>query len=186
MTLNGFTLDIVFVTITSIVRIRTINLETINNRSALSKLINNVMLFIVTCGFIGYLPGAPGTYASILGCIIVYFFTFSSVFGNVAFVCCLALCSVVCINLLKYDSEDPSYIVIDEFVGMFVTMAGHKTNLFNIIIGFILFRFFDIIKPYPIRRVEHLKGGYGVVADDVLAGIFANLLMYLGYMIFKL
>ncbi|MCX5812249.1 MAG: phosphatidylglycerophosphatase A [Proteobacteria bacterium] len=161
-------------------------METTDKSSALSKLTNNFLLFIVTCGFIGYLPGASGTYASILGCIIVYFFTFSSFSGNVVFICCLTVCSIVCINLLKYDSEDPSYIVIDELVGMLVTMAGHETNLLNIISGFILFRFFDIIKPYPIRRVERLKGGYGVVADDVLAGIFANLLMYLGYMVFKI
>jgi phosphatidylglycerophosphatase A len=94
--------------------------------------------------------------------------------------------SVVSISLLKYEGEDPSYIVIDELVGMFITMAGHEMNIMNIISGFILFRFFDIIKPYPIRRVEHFKGGYGIVADDVLAGIFANMLIYLGYMIFKL
>jgi phosphatidylglycerophosphatase A len=165
--------------------VRTINLETIKNKLPLSKLANKFLLFIVTCGFIGYLPGAPGTYASILGCFIVYFIAFSSVFGNMVFVCCLTVCSVISINLLKYDGEDPSYIVLDELVGMFVTMAGHKMNLLNIITGFIFFRFFDIIKPFPIRHVERLKGGYGVVADDVLAGIFANLLMYLGYMIFK-
>ncbi|MCX5804769.1 MAG: phosphatidylglycerophosphatase A [Proteobacteria bacterium] len=160
-------------------------MEIINNKVPLSKLANNFLLFIVTCGFIGYLPGAPGTYASILGCFILYFFTFSSVFGNIIFVCCLTVCSIVCINLLKYDDDDPSYISIDELVGMFVTMAGHKINLLNIISGFILFRFFDIIKPFPIRHVERFKKGYGIVADDVLAGIFANLLMYLGYMIFK-
>ena len=161
------------------------NLETVNNKLPLSKL-NNFLLFIVTCGFIGFLPGAPGTYASILGCIILYFFTFSSVFGNIVFVCCLTVCSVVCINLLEYEGEDPSYIVIDEIVGMFITMTGHEMNLLNIISGFILFRFFDIIKPYPIRRVERFKGGYGIVADDVLAGIFANMLIHLGYIIFKL
>jgi phosphatidylglycerophosphatase A len=160
-------------------------LETVNNRPVLSKLVNNFLLFIVTCGFIGYLPGAPGTYASILGCIIAYFFTFNSVFGNAVFVCSLAVCSVVCINLLKYSGKDPSYIVIDELVGMFVTMTGFKPDLLNIISGFILFRFFDIIKPPPIRNVEHFKGGYGVVADDVLAGIFANMFMHLGYIIFK-
>jgi phosphatidylglycerophosphatase A len=182
---NGFTLDIVFVTITSINRIRTINLETVNKKPAPSKLANNLLLFIVTCGFIGYLPGAPGTYASILGCVIVYFVNFNSLLGNIIFVCCLTLFSIVCINFLEYEGEDPSYIVIDELVGMFITMAGHPSNFLNIISGLILFRFFDIIKPYPIRRVESLKVGYGVVADDILAGVFANLLLYSGYMIFK-
>ena len=159
-------------------------LGNVNHRPGLSKFANSFLLFVITCGYIGYLPGAPGTYASILACIIVYFLTFSSVFWNMVFVCCLAVCSIVCINLMKYGDEDPYYIVIDELVGMFFTMAGHKPDFLNIIIGFILFRFFDIIKPYPIRRVEHLKGGYGVVADDVLSGIFANLLMCSGYMVF--
>jgi phosphatidylglycerophosphatase A len=157
------------------------NLETVNNKLLLSKLLNNFLLFVVTCGFIGYLPGAPGTYASILGCIIVYFFTFDYFLGNIVFVCSLAACSIICINLLKYDGKDPSYIVIDELVGMFVTMAGFKPDILNIISGFIFFRFFDIIKPYPIRQVEHFKGGYGVVADDILAGVFANLFIHLGH-----
>lgn len=157
----------------------------VDSRPALYKLANNFLLFIVTCGFIGYLPGAPGTYASILGCIAVYFLASDSVLVNVVFVCSLIVCSVVCINLLKYNGEDPSYIVIDEFAGVFVTMAGFKPDLLNITCGFILFRFFDIIKPYPIRNVEHFKRGYGIVADDVLAGIFANMLMNLGYIIFK-
>jgi phosphatidylglycerophosphatase A len=88
--------------------------------------------------------------------------------------------------LLKYDGKDPSYIVIDELAGMFVAMAGHKPTALNIISGFILFRIFDIIKPYPIRRVERLKGGYGVVADDVLAGIFANCLIWLEYLVLRI
>ena len=136
-------------------------------------------MFIAACGYIGYLPGAPGTYASAFGCIIVYFFPFLTTFYSLPFLCVFVVCSIICINLLKYDGEDPPYIVIDELVGIFVTMAGHKPTILNIFIGFILFRVFDIIKPYPIRRIERLKGGYGVVADDVLAGIFANLILWM-------
>lgn len=145
----------------------------------MSKTLQNILKFIVTCGYIGYLPVAPGTYASILGCLIIYFSPFSSTPYNLLFLCVFAACSIICINLLKYDGEDPSYIVIDELAGMFITMAGHELTILNIFTGFIFFRLFDIIKPYPIRRIERLKGGYGVVADDVLAGIFANLMLYL-------
>ena len=56
-------------------------------------------------------------------------------------------------------------------------MAGHRASLVNILIGFVLFRIFDIAKPFPINRAERLPGGYGVMADDVLAGIFANILL---------
>jgi phosphatidylglycerophosphatase A len=144
------------------------------------------LLFIATCGFVGYLPVAPGTYASILGCAVAYFFPFSSLSGNTLFLCGLIVCSVLCVNRLKYEGEDPPYIVIDEFAGMLVAMAGHKTTALNLLIGFILFRFFDIIKPYPIKHFERLKGGYGVVADDIVAGIFANLLLWMGYYVLNI
>jgi len=101
------------------------------------------------------------------------------------FLCCLIPVSILCINILEYHDDDPSYIVIDELAGMSVTMAGHEANLLNIITGFILFRFFDIIKCYPVKQVERFKKGYGVVADDVLAGIFANMVICLGYAILK-
>ena len=129
----------------------------------------------------GYIPGAPGTYASILGCVILYVLPFDSRFSSVVLVFVAALISIICVNNLMYDGEDPSYIVIDELAGMFAAMAGHNVTLLSLFIGFILFRFFDIIKPYPIRRLERLRGGYGVVADDIVAGVFANFLLWLGY-----
>jgi phosphatidylglycerophosphatase A len=135
----------------------------------------------VTCGFVGYIPGAPGTYASILGCVILYVLPFDSLFSSVVLVFVVAVISVISVNNLMYDGDDPSYIVIDELAGMFVTIAGHEVTLLSLFIGFILFRFFDIIKPYPIRQLERLRGGYGVVADDIVAGVFANFLLWLGY-----
>jgi phosphatidylglycerophosphatase A len=128
---------------------------------------------------VGYLPYAPGTYASILGCILIYFSP--PIFGNILFSICfsigLILFSVVCINLFKYEGEDPGYIVIDELAGICVTMAGHRITPLNLVIGFFLFRVFDIMKPYPIKHAERLTGGYGIVADDVVAGIFASVIL---------
>jgi len=138
-------------------------------------------MFVATCGFVGFIPGAPGTYASIFGCVILYILPFSSLFLNIISLGIVTVGSVICINHLVYDGEDPSYIVIDELAGMFVAMAGHENTVPNLLIGFILFRFFDIIKPYPIKHFERLKGGYGVVADDIVAGIFANFNLWLGY-----
>lgn len=144
---------------------------------ARKRLIDNILLFFATCGFIGYLPFAPGTWASLLAMVLI--FIFPGVLGSIVFAALFALFAVICVNLLRYGEKDPSYIVIDEFAGMFVAIAGHQVTITNVIIGFVLFRVFDILKPYPIRRVERLKKGYGVVADDVLAGIFANAILLL-------
>jgi len=139
--------------------------------------------FIVTCGFVGHMPLAPGTWASVLGCILIYLFPFPSLIVNIIFICCLVAFSIICINMLAFTGEDPGYIVIDELAGMFITMAGHKPALITVVAGFFLFRIFDIIKPYPVNAVERFRKGYGIMADDMLAGIYANIILWLGYLI---
>ena len=75
--------------------------------------------------------------------------------------------------------KDDRRIVIDEMMGFFVTMLWLPRTVFFIVIGFFLFRFFDILKPPPIRRLENIQGGFGVVLDDVVAGIYANIALQL-------
>ncbi len=70
---------------------------------------------------------------------------------------------------------DPQEVVIDEVVGMAVTLALVPLDLKTIGLGFLLFRIFDVAKPFPVRRFEKLPGGWGIVMDDVMAGIYANL-----------
>ncbi len=137
--------------------------------------LNKALTCIVTCCYVGYIPGAPGTYASMFGCALIYLFP--SIFANIFFCAGLVCFSVLCVNFFKYDGEDPGYIVIDELAGVCVALAGHSITLSNTIIGFVLFRIFDIAKPFPIKQAEHLKGGYGIVADDVVAGIFVNIIL---------
>ncbi len=78
---------------------------------------------------------------------------------------------------LETGSDDPSFIVIDEAVGIFISFFLLTYNAKNILLSLILFRFFDIIKPWPIKKVEKLPFGWGIMLDDVVAGIFANLVM---------
>ncbi len=141
------------------------------------RLIDNILIFINTCCFIGYIPFAPGTFASAFAAALIYLFP--AVLGSIVFVVLFAIFAVLCVNVYRYEGEDPGYIVIDEFAGMCVAMAGHKVTLINCAVGFVLFRAFDILKPFPIKRVERLKKGYGVVGDDVLAGIFASAILFL-------
>lgn len=139
---------------------------------------NSVFHLFVTLGPIGYLPYAPGTYGSVLACILLYFF--SSVFTHPLFVLIFIVVSLIVLNSLTLEVSDPGYIIIDEVAGMFIAMTGQGVTFLSLLAGFVLFRFFDIVKPYPIRRVEALPKGYGILADDIVAGVFANLLLILG------
>jgi phosphatidylglycerophosphatase A len=147
----------------------------------MAKALQRALLFYVTCGFIGFLPFAPGTWGSLFAGLLVY--VLPGVFGNVVFLLVLTALSLLCIKTVDYQGQDPGYIVIDEALGMWVTMVGHETSIANTLIGFLLFRFFDIVKPWPVRKLEGLPRGYGIVADDVLAGIMANLLLGAGLLL---
>lgn len=140
------------------------------------RLIDKVLSFFNTCCFVGWIPFAPGTFASLFAAALIYLFP--AVFGSVIFAVACVIFAVATINGERYEGEDPGHIVIDEFAGMCVAMAGHKVTLVNVLIGFVLFRIFDILKPFPVNRMERLKGGYGVVGDDVVAGIFGNILIF--------
>ncbi len=79
-----------------------------------------------------------------------------------------------------FGKKDDQKIVIDEIIGFLITMLWVPRTLLFVIIGFFLFRFFDILKPFPIRRLEKgFKGGFGVVLDDVVAGVYGNIILHL-------
>jgi phosphatidylglycerophosphatase A len=139
-------------------------------------------LCFVTCGFVGYLPLMPGTWGAALGSVFVLLFPrlFEMPLVGLALICLLFVVSVLVLNRMKDAGTDPGFIVIDELIGIFITMVGHKITILNVVVGFLLFRCFDIAKPFPVRQAERLKGGYGIVADDLLAGAYASLLLFLG------
>lgn len=131
--------------------------------------------WFATCCYVGYLPAAPGTWAALLAAILLYLFPF---FHSPIVVLFLLAGGVAAAQVARGNQADPGYVVIDEFAGMLVAMAGHAVTFRNLFIGFILFRAFDILKPYPVRKLERLPGAYGIIADDVLAGIFASAVLF--------
>jgi phosphatidylglycerophosphatase A len=133
--------------------------------------------FIATCAYVGYLPGAPGTWASVLACIVLWFVP---AFAGPLLIALVVVIGFFALKGLRTDDKDPGYVVVDEFVGMQLTMAGHPTGILHLIAGFILFRAFDILKPYPIRKAERLPGAYGIIADDILAGAAASIVLFIG------
>ena len=137
-------------------------------------------LFIATCGYIGYVPVAPGTFGSAAGLLL--FFALRST-GSVA----LELATITIVFAVglwagtvaehHFGGIDPGPVVLDEVLGMLVTLALLPVNTTGAILGFLVFRVLDVIKPWPSAQFERLPGGLGVMADDAMAAIYGNLVM---------
>ena len=84
-----------------------------------------------------------------------------------------------------WGKKDDQRIVIDEIMGFFTAMMWVPRTALFITLGFVLFRFFDIAKPPPVRHLERVRGGYGVVLDDVMAGVYANIVLHIVRLILK-
>ncbi|HKN83469.1 MAG TPA: phosphatidylglycerophosphatase A [Pyrinomonadaceae bacterium] len=136
-----------------------------------------VALAIATCG-VGYLPLIPGTFGSLLGVAI---------FLLLVRVPVLVLLSIVVITFAGIwagsraeelsGRKDPGKVVIDEVAGQMIALFPltlfTRWSITAVIVSFTLFRFFDIVKPYPAGRFERLKGGLGIMCDDLVAGVYA-------------
>lgn len=130
----------------------------------------------------GYLPKAPGTWGSLLA-LPLHFFLRQLTPSHYA----LALGAIFFIAVITagqaekiLDRKDPGVIVIDEVIGMLITLIAAPDNPLIWLLGFALFRFFDIFKPYPIRLIDQrINGGLGIVLDDVLAGIYSLIVLQL-------
>ena len=139
--------------------------------------------FIATSGGIGYLPLAPGTWAA--GALaILWFFVCQkfpdTIIWQVLLACLLFIGGVYFSGKLISDKEkDPSFVVIDEVAGMAVTLLFIPLAWQNFVVGFILFRFFDILKPLGIKRMEKMRKGWGIMLDDILAGIYSSIVLRL-------
>ena len=143
-------------------------------------MIRVILLFATGLG-VGCSPVVTGTMGTLLA--IPIFLLVSSIPSPVYEWTIIAFFFLACWVSDKAQShwgkKDDQRIVIDEIMGFFATMMWlPKTALF-ITLGFVLFRIFDILKPPPVRRLEQMRGGYGVVLDDVMAGIYANIVLQL-------
>jgi phosphatidylglycerophosphatase A len=146
------------------------------------KFRERALLFVATGFFIGTVPFAPGTFGSLIGLPVCFLLSrlnlLQSVISILVFILFAIGIASAAEKILK--QKDPGQIVIDEIAGLMVTFAGLPFNLKTALAGFIIFRVFDILKPFPIRILERrVGGGTGVVLDDVLAGVYGNLILRL-------
>ena len=134
---------------------------------------------ISTFFYLGKLPIAPGTWGS-LGALIVWsFIPESLLLRSIILVITLIIGFISCdITLRQTSDPDPSFIVIDEVVGLWLALLFVPKTIFLFTLGFVLFRLFDIIKPSFVYSVQFFKGSLGVMLDDILAGILSLLILW--------
>lgn len=137
---------------------------------------------LATGCYVGKIPAAPGTFGSligVLGCLALSrIHPVLAVFATLVFIVAAVRIATEAEIILK--KEDPGCIVIDEIAGMMIVLVGVPLDWSTVVGGFIIFRLLDIIKPFPIRILERrFSGGFGIVVDDVAAGIMANLALRL-------
>lgn len=131
----------------------------------------------------GNLPGPKGTWGSLAA--LPFAWLILNLWGNIAllgasFVCFIVGVFVVTQYVRRTQTKDPSFAVIDEVAGQWLTLSVLMTpNILGFVIGFGLFRFFDILKPPPCKALEKLPEGLGVMADDMAAGIYAGICLYM-------
>ena len=150
---------------------------------------NKTAVFLATGGYVGFIPFAPGTFGSLIGlpfCFLLAGIQLSAaIIAALLFIALAIWISGVAAKTLK--RKDPGCIVIDEIAGMVVTFIGLPFTLTTAVLGFILFRILDILKPFPIRTLDQrLSGGLGIVADDVVAGIFSNIIIRILFVILNI
>lgn len=147
------------------------------------KFINELNLSLATGLGFGYSPVAPGTVGSILAILIywllpVQYFLFYTIL--------LLLVSFYIAGAAEktLGQKDSQKIIIDELVGMSIVLLFVPPKFIYILLAFVFFRFFDISKFYPAKSIEKLQGGLGIVGDDILAGLYASLLIQIIILLF--
>lgn len=146
--------------------------------------------FLATGFFSGYSPFAPGTMGALVAVVMwviasMFISYCTMIYATAACICLFTLCSIAPINRLeKVWGEDPSRVVVDEMVGVWICLLAvpdaetfSSTYWIYTLLAFALFRLFDIWKPLGVRKMESIGGGWGVMMDDILAGVYGALVM---------
>jgi phosphatidylglycerophosphatase A len=130
------------------------------------------------CG-IGYIPFAPGTFGSAAGLVVWALVPPAAAAQVIAIVMLFAVGSWSgTIAEQHFGRTDPSHVVIDEVMGMLITLFWNPVGWRGAVVAFLLFRVFDVVKPFPSNRLERLPGGVGVMADDAMAAVYANVALH--------
>lgn len=137
-------------------------------------------ILLATAGYAGYFPFAPGTVGSAVGLALFAAIRWLDVpLAEPAAVVVVAVVGIWAAGVAErhWGRTDPGAVVIDEVAGMLLTLAAVPVSWAGAVVGFLVFRAYDIVKPFGARQCERLPGGYGVMTDDLVAGLYGNLTM---------
>jgi phosphatidylglycerophosphatase A len=143
---------------------------------------HTLIMLIATGFYSGYLPKAPGTWGSLVGLLLFFLLHVLSLPVYLAVVAGLFVVGSFAAGEAEkiLDNRDPGVVVIDEIVGMLITMIAVPVTPLSMTLGFILFRVFDIAKPFPVNFFDQrFHGGLGIMLDDVEAGIYSLIILHL-------
>ncbi|WP_457574514.1 phosphatidylglycerophosphatase A family protein [Desulfolithobacter sp.] len=150
---------------------------------------DRLFMFIATGAWTGLLPKAPGTWGSALGVAIWLPLQFLGLPTYLGVTGLLLIAGTIAAGAAEkiVDRGDPGLVVIDEIVGQLIALAMAPAHPLAALAGFALFRFFDILKPFPVSWLDqHIHGGLGIMLDDVMAGIYAFLVLQIGLRLMSL
>jgi len=141
----------------------------------------SIAKLIATFFYVGLIPIGPGTFGTLAAIPLFYVLSFTPLYLYLAITVVIILISVQASTVAEeiFGKTDPGQVVADEVCGYLITMILVPVTLSNIFLGFLLFRFFDIAKPYPVRKFEKLPGGWGIVMDDVMAGVYSCITLHI-------
>ena len=145
---------------------------------------NILVKFLVTGFYSGKIKYMPGTFGTLVGVLIFQIISLNSFLNNIFLLLILFFLSLLLLNYsykkLIFLNKDDKSIVIDEIFGYLIFMIFFENNLTNLLVGFMLFRFFDILKPFPISLIDkNIKNSFGVMFDDVIAALFSGVGLFL-------
>lgn len=154
------------------------------------KIMKQVWLLMATFFYVGHLPIAPGTWASLVTAVLVYFirpYWQASFFIQLIVIAAIFLSGIPAAGHAEkhYKKKDPRPCVIDEVAGQMVSLLLVPHKIVFYAAAFLLFRFFDILKPPPIKRLEKAPHGIGIMIDDIAASLYALGVLHLGIYIYE-
>jgi phosphatidylglycerophosphatase A len=144
-------------------------------------------LFIATGAYSGFLPKAPGTWGSAVGVLLWLLIGRLDLLPFLFIIAMLFLVGVFSAGAAEkiLDRGDPPQVVVDEIVGQLIALIAVPLQPGPVVLSFLLFRFFDILKPFPIGWIDrHLHGGLGIMLDDIVAGLYTLLILQLGFLFY--
>lgn len=142
---------------------------------------NKIILFFSSVAGTGYIKYAPGTFGSLAGLVLWVLFVPQNYIFHLFAIVCMFIISVAFSSMAEdiYGRKDDQRIVIDEVAGVWVALAFLPKTILFLTLGFFLFRFFDVKKPFFIKKIQKVKGGLGITIDDIAAGVCANIILQL-------